>query len=326
VGEAALVRVEIDGSIRVATGNVGSGQGYPTAIAQIVADELGVEPAAVSVSPWFDSHENPWMFSSGNFSNKFSGTDTGAIVGAARAVRAKVLRVAAHLLEAAPEDVELRDGRAAVRGAPGRTVTLAQVAGVAYRDLLALPPGADGGLEARHYHVNPAANLPDAARRVAVQLAFSNSAHVAAVEVDPGTGAVRFLRYAIAHDCGREINPTLVEAMVHGSTAHGIGGALLEEFVYDEDGQLLTTTFMDYLKPGAMDVPAFAVASLEHPSPQTPLGAKGVGEGGAIPSLAAIANAVEDALAPLGVTVRRLPLSPARVWEAVRRAGEDGRA
>jgi len=320
VGEAALVRVELDGSVRVATGNVASGQGYPTVIAQIVADELGVTPPDVAVSPWFDSHENPWMFSSGNFSNKFSGTDAGAIVGAARAVRGKILAIAAHVLEAAPGDLELRDGAVGVRGVPGRRVTLAQIAGVAYRDLLALPPGAAGGLEARYYYVNPAATRPDAGRRVGVQLTFSNSAHVTAVEVDRATGAVRFLTYAIAHDCGREINPLLVEGMVHGSTAHGIGATLLEEFVYDGEGQLLTTSFVDYLKPTALDVPAFRVEALETPSPRTALGAKGVGEGGAIPSLAAIANAVEDALAPLGVTITRLPLTPARIWEAMRRA------
>jgi 2-furoyl-CoA dehydrogenase large subunit len=320
VGEAALVRIELDGSVRVATGNVGSGQGYPTVIAQIVADELGVSPSAVRVSPWFDSHENPWMFSSGNFSNKFSGTDTGAIVGAARAVRTKLLGVAGHLLEASPADLDARDGTIGVRGVPGRTVTVAEVAGVAYRDLLALPPGAEGGLEARYYYVNPNANLPDGDRRVAVQLTFSNSAHVVAVEVDAGTGAVRFLRYAIAHDCGRELNPLIVEGMVHGSTAHGIGGALLEEFVYDAEGQLLATTFLDYLKPTAMEVPSFRVAALETPSPVTPLGAKGVGEGGAIPSLAAIANAVEDALAPLGVPITALPLTPSRLWEAIQAA------
>ena len=326
VGEAALVRVELDGSVRVATGNVGSGQGYPTVIAQIVADELGVAPSAVSVSPWFDSHENPWMFSSGNFSNKFSGTDTGAILGAARAVRAKLVAVAGHMLEASPADLDARDGVIGVRGAPGREVTVAQVAGVAYRDLLALPPGAEGGLEARYYYVNPNANLPDADRRVAVQLTFSNSAHIVAVEIDPGTGGVTFLRYAIAHDCGREINPLIVEGMVHGSTAHGIGGALLEEFVYDDEGQLLTTTFLDYTKPTSMDVPSFRVEALETPSPVTPLGAKGVGEGGAIPSLAAIANAVEDALAPMGVAITALPLTPARLWEAMQAARGAARA
>lgn len=324
VGEGALVRMELDGSVRVAIGNVGSGQGYPTVVAQIVADELGVAPETVHVSPWFDSYENPWLYASGNFANKFSSTDTGAILGAARAVRGRILAIAAHLLEAAVEDLDLRDGAVGVRGAPGRSVTLTRVAAVAYRDLLALPPGLGGGLEARHYHVHPGADLPDSERRVGAQLAFSNSAHVVAVEVDPGTGAVRILRYAIAHDCGREINPLLVEGMVHGSTAHGIGATLLEEFVYDGEGQLLTTTLMDYLKPTALDVPAFRVASMETPSPDTPLGAKGVGEGGSIPSLAAITNAVEDALAPLGVTLTTLPLSPARLWEAMRHAAARG--
>jgi 2-furoyl-CoA dehydrogenase large subunit len=147
---------------------------------------------------------------------------------------------------------------------------------------------------------------------------------VAAVEVDPATGGVRFLCYAVVHDCGREINPMIVEAMVHGSTAHGIGGTLLEEFVYDEGGQLLTTTFMDYVKPTATDVPRFLVDALETPSPRTPLGTKGVGEGGAIPSLAAIANAVEDALRPLDVTVNRLPLTPARVWSLIQEARARG--
>jgi CO/xanthine dehydrogenase Mo-binding subunit len=260
------------------------------------------------------------MYCSGNFSNKFSGTDTGAIVGAARAVREKILAVAAHLLEAAPADLVLAEGAASVRGLPDRRVTLGRVAEVAYRDLALLPPGAQGGLEARHYYVNPAAGLPDGDRRLGVQLTFSNSAHVVAVEVDRATGAPRILAYAIAHDCGRELNPRLVEAMVHGSTAHGIGATLLEEFVYDAEGQLLTTSLVDYLKPTALDVPAFRVEALESPSPRTPLGAKGVGEGGAIPSLAALANAVEDALAPLGVTVRDLPLTPERLWRLFSRA------
>jgi CO/xanthine dehydrogenase Mo-binding subunit len=234
--------------------------------------------------------------------------------------------MAAHLLEAAPADLVLADGAVTVRGAPDRRLGLARLAAVAYRDLLRLPPGMEPGLEARSYYVPPAANLPDEHRRVAVQLAFSNSAHVVAVEVDRATGAVQVLRYAIAHDCGREINPRLVEGMVHGATAHGLGAALLEEFVYDERGQLVTATFTDYLKPTALDVPTFQVAALETPSPHTPLGAKGVGEGGAIPSLAALANAVEDALAPLGVTITRLPLTPERLWQALRAAGADAGA
>jgi len=134
------------------------------------------------------------------------------------------------------------------------------------------------------------------------------------VEIDRRTGAVRLLKHVVVHDCGRELNPLIVEGMVHGSTVHGLGAALLEEFRYDESGQLLTATFMDYLKPTALDVPDIEVDRLEHPSPFTPLGAKGVGEGGSIPAPAAVANAVEDALAELGVTVRSLPLTPERVW------------
>jgi CO/xanthine dehydrogenase Mo-binding subunit len=154
----------------------------------------------------------------------------------------------------------------------------------------------------------------DTDRRVPSQLVFANAAHCCLVELDPATGGVRILRYVVVHDCGRELNPLIVEGMVHGSTAHGIGAALLEEFRYDEAGQLVTSTFMDYLKPTALDVPDIEVGRLEHPSPFTPLGAKGVGEGGAIPGPAAVANAVDDALAHLGVVVRSLPITPEVVW------------
>ena len=189
-----------------------------------------------------------------------------------------------------------------------------ELARTAYADVLGLPPGEEPGLEARHAYQNPLAAPVDADRRVRSQLVFSNAAHCCLVEVHPRTGVVTLLKYLVVHDCGREMNPLIVEGMVHGSTVHGIGAALLEEFRYDEQGQLLTSTFLDYLKPTATDVPTIEVERLEHPSPFTPLGAKGVGEGGAIPGPAAVANAVEDALAPFGVTVRSLPITPERVW------------
>lgn len=318
--EAAMVRVEPDGTVRAALGDPSCGQGYETVVAQIVADELGLTPEAVSVARGFDSATTPWLYLSGNYSNKFSVTDVGAVVGAARRVRDKALRIAAHRLEAAGEDLELRDGAVSVRGAPGRRLALADIARIAYADVLGLPPGEEPGLEARHAHQNPLAQPVDAARRVRSQLVFSNAAHCCLVEIDPETGEVRLLRYVVAHDCGRELNPLIVEGMVHGSTVHGIGAALLEEFRYDEAGQLLTTTFMDYLKPTAADVPEIEIERLEHPSPFTPLGAKGVGEGGAIPAPAAVANAVEDALAHLGATAGALPLTPERVWRELRAA------
>lgn len=320
VGEGALVRVEADGTARVALGNVPSGQGYQTVVAQIVADELGLTPDDINVATWFDSTLNPWLYCSGSFANKFSGTDVGAIIGAARAVRDKIIRIAGALTGADPATLELRDRGVWPRGGAAPLTSIADVASTCYRDLLRLPPGESPGLEARHYYVEPQANLLSEDRRLRFQLTYSNSAHVVVTEVDPRTGRVRILRYVIVHDCGREMNPLLVEGMVHGATTHGIGGTLLEELVYDENGQFLTASFMDYLKPTALDVPTFEVGALETPSPFTPLGAKGVGEGGSIPSLAAITNSVEDALRPLGVTFTSLPLTPFRVWQAIEAA------
>ncbi|HSB41005.1 MAG TPA: xanthine dehydrogenase family protein molybdopterin-binding subunit [Methylomirabilota bacterium] len=316
--EAAMVRMEPDGQVRVALGDPPSGQGYETVVAQIVADELGLTPDAVTVDRGFDSTTTPWLYLSGNYSNKFSVTDVGAVVGAAARVRDKLLRLAAHRLEVAAADLELGSGAVAVRGAPDRRLTFAELARTAYADVLGLPPGEEPGLEARHAHQNPLARPMDAERRVRSQLVFANAAHCCLVEVDRRTGLVKILKHVVVHDCGRELNPLIVEGMVHGATTHGIGAALLEEVRYDEQGQLLTSTFMDYLKPTALDVPLFEVDRLEHPSPVTPLGAKGVGEGGAIPGPAAVANAVEDALAHLGVVVRSLPITPEQIWRWLR--------
>ncbi|MFQ5827597.1 MAG: xanthine dehydrogenase family protein molybdopterin-binding subunit [Candidatus Methylomirabilia bacterium] len=315
--EAAMVRIEPDGHVRAALGDPASGQSYETVVAQIVADELALSPDRVQVAAGFDSTSTPWLYLSGNYSNKFSVTDVGAVVGAARKVRDKLIRLAAHRLEIDPADLELRDGAVRVRGVPGRSLSFQELARTAYADVLGLPPGEEPGLEARHAHQNELATPVDARRRVRAQLVFSNAAHCCLVEVNAKTGLVRILKYVVVHDCGRELNPLIVEGMVHGSTVHGIGAALLEEFRYDERGQLLTSTFMDYLKPTSADVPAIEVDRLEHPSPFTPLGAKGVGEGGAIPSPAAVANAVEDALAPSGVTIRSLPVTPERVWRSM---------
>jgi CO/xanthine dehydrogenase Mo-binding subunit len=231
-------------------------------------------------------------------------------------VREKLLRLAAHRLEIAAASLDVRGGAVIERGAPDRNVSFQELARTAYSDVLGLPAGEEPGLESRYAHQNPLAAPVDAARRVRSQLVFSNAAHCCLVDVNPRTGVVKLLKYVVVHDCGRELNPLIVEGMVHGSTVHGIGAALLEEFRYDEQGQLLTSTFMDYLKPTAADVPDFEVHRLEHPSPVSPLGATGVGEGGAIPGPAAVANAVEDALASFGVTIRSLPITPEQMAAA----------
>jgi 2-furoyl-CoA dehydrogenase large subunit len=320
-GEAARVRMEADGSATVYTGGIESGQGHSTSLSQIVADQLGLRPEQVRIAATFDSHSHPYVQTSGNYSNKFNGHDTAAAIGAARKVREKLLGRAARMLEVAAEDLELDNGRIVVRGAADRSLPIAQVAARAYWSLNDDAPDDEPGLEALHYYRNPRTRAPDAERRVPVQMGFSAAAHVALVEVDPETFEISVLRYGVVHDCGKEINPLIVEGQVHGATVHGIGAALLEEFVYDDDGQLLTSSFMDYLKPSAADVPTIETDRLETPSPWTPLGTKGIGEGGAIVAPAAIASAVEDALLPLGIKIAGLPITPTRLWRLVRDGG-----
>jgi 2-furoyl-CoA dehydrogenase large subunit len=314
-GEAARVRMETDGTAAVFTGGLDSGQGHATALAQVVADEIGLNVDQVRVATTFDSASHPFVMTSGVYSNKFHGHDTVAAIGAARKVRDKLLRRAATQLEASVDDLELRDGRISVRGASNKGVTIAQVASRAYWSLADEQPDGEPGLEALYYYSNPLAKHPDDKKRVRVQLGFASAAHVAVVEVDPETFEIKILRYVVIHDCGRQINPGIVEGQVHGAVAHGIAAALLEEFIYDESGQLLTSSFMDYLKPTAADLPDIEGERLETPSPLTLLGTKGVGEGGAVVAPAAIASAVEDALAPLGIHIGALPITPSRLWE-----------
>jgi 2-furoyl-CoA dehydrogenase large subunit len=321
-GEAARVRMETDGTVAVFTGGLDSGQGHATALAQIVADELGLDVKHIRVATTFDSASHPYVMTSGVYSNKFHGHDTVAAIGAARKVRDKLLKRAAAQLEANVDDLELREGKISVRGAPTRSLTVAQVASRAYWSLTDEQPDGEPGLEALYYYSNPLARPPDDKKRLRVQLGFASAAHVCVVEVDPETCAIKVLRYGVIHDCGRQINPGIVEGQVHGATAHGIAAALFEEFTYDENGQLLTTSFMDYLKPTAADLPNIEGDRVETPSPLTLLGTKGVGEGGAVVAPAAIASGVEDALAPLGIHIATLPITPSRLWEVVAARGK----
>jgi aerobic carbon-monoxide dehydrogenase large subunit len=231
---------------------------------------------------------------------------------AAAEVRKKALAVAADHLEAAPEDLILEDGRVTVRGTPGRGLALGDIAAIATapRPGYALPGAMDPGLEASGY-----VHVP--------QSTYSNGAHAAVVEVEAETGTVRILRYVAVDDCGVMINPLVVEGQIHGGIAHGIGNALIEEIVYDSTGQLATGTLMDYALPRATDVPSLEVHHIVTPSPLNPLGVKGAGEGGTLPAPAAIANAVADALRPLGVEVSEMPLTRERLWRRVRAAARD---
>ncbi|MGH7309520.1 MAG: xanthine dehydrogenase family protein molybdopterin-binding subunit [Candidatus Rokuibacteriota bacterium] len=304
--EGIRVRVDPGGQVFVFSGASSQGQSHETTLAQIVADGLSVPLERVTVVPG-DTAGIPYGV--GTFASRVAVLAGASAVQAAADVRRKTLAVAAHQLEAAPEDLVLENGRVSVRGTPGRQLTLAEVATLASapRPGYALPSGMTPGLEATAY-------APVA------QSTYSSGAHAAVVEVDPETGAVRVLRYVAVDDCGTVINPMIVEGQVHGGIVHGIGNALLEEVVYDAAGQLMTGTLMEYALPRAGDVPGLEVHHVVTPSPLNPLGVKGAGEGGTLPAPAAIANAVADALRPLGVEVTEMPLTRERLWRRIRAA------
>jgi carbon-monoxide dehydrogenase large subunit len=289
--EGAEVRVDGAGEVTLVAGVAAVGQGIGTTLAQVVADELGVELGRVRVVLG-DTARIP--FGVGTFASRaavMAGTSSAL---AARSERDKAIRLAAHLLEAHPEDVEWVDGQARLRGAPSRTVSLAELAQAASPGGNR-PPGMEPSLEARHYF-----ETHDAP--------YSYGVHAAVAEVDAETGQVRIPRYVAVNDAGTVINPSVVEGQIAGGIAQGLGGALMEELAYDVDGQLVTSTLMDYALPCATDVPDVEVTHLQTPTALNPLGVKGLGEGGAIAAHAAVANAVADALGPLGASVTQTPL------------------
>lgn len=298
--EGARVSLDLGGRVTVATGAVSSGQGHETTFAQIAADTLGVPLEWVTVLGG-DTALVP--FGIGTFASRSLVTAGNAIADACRQVRSKLLRAAATLLEAAPEDLELEDGHVRVRGAPATAVPVARVIQAAL-PTFAGPGVAPADFEATCYHHVPT-------------VTYASAVHVALVEVDVETGRVRLLRYVVAHDCGRVVNPVIVDGQIHGGVGQGVGGALFEEMVYDGEGQLLTTGFMDYAIPTAADLPSIETVHLEFPSPRNPLGTKGMGEGGAISPPAAIANAIEDALAPLGVRITATPVTAPRLYALI---------
>ena len=300
--EYARVEVDATGHVVCYSGVAAVGQGIATTLAQVCADELGVPAEGITVVHG-DSARVP--FGVGGFASRGAAVALPAALEAARKLRAKIVRVAASVLEAHEDDLVLEAGGVHVRGAADRRVTLRELA----RAAVPGPPGMEPGLVAAHFFEAP-------------KMTYPYGTHVAVVEVDADTGRVALRRYAIAYDVGRAINPLIIDGQLIGALAQGIGGALLEELVYDAEGQLLTTTFMDYLLPTAMEMPeATAVRILEEaPTPLNPLGVKGVGEGGSSGCGGAIANAVADALAPLGVSITALPLSPDRLLALIRAA------
>jgi 2-furoyl-CoA dehydrogenase large subunit len=269
-----------------------------------------------------DTAERGWSISSGNYSSRFAATTAGAVASAADRVADKLIRIAAQQLETTPDDLELVNGRFQVKGVPERQASIRRLAGLVHWQPTALPQGMDPGLEASGAWSFQSALPPDDDNQVNSSQTYGFSAELALVEVDRETGEVIVQRIVSVHDAGKLLNPSLADGQVHGSVVHGLGGALLEDMAYGEDGQFLAASFMDYLCPLATEVPAIETGHVETASPNSRLGAKGIGEASAMSVPVLIANAVADALAPLGVDVTELPLSPNRVRQLIRSAAE----
>ena len=327
--EGATVKIEKNGSVVFTLGSPSCGQSHETTAAQIIADVLGVSPDRISLATTYDSALSPWGVSSSNSGNNFHLYDVGAVHGAATRLREKLLTLAAHVLKEDMGRLTIEDGMVYVgrlreagakSAASGPAVSFAELGKIAYSNQAQMPPGFEGGLQVTYFHSHPHADplmLPDSEGRVRAQYTFSSAAHAAVVEVDVETGRVRVVRYVIVSDNGTLINPAVVDGQIYGSAAHGISVALGEGFVYGSDGQLLTLTLLDYGKSTTLETPHIEIEHHPVPDPFTTLGQKAAGEGAAIPSPAAIASAVEDALSPFGVKVRDLPLSPERVWRLI---------
>lgn len=319
--EGATVRVGPSGQVTVLTGVTSPGTGNETGIAQIVADQLGVPLSSVRVIQG-DTEICP--FGLGNWSSRSLFMGGSASLSAAQEVRYKITRVAASMLESAPEDIDCADGRLRVRGHADREVTFAEVAEHVHKrafDLHALDM--EPGLEStRYFRMGNIHHQPDDQGRINTYPSYPYAACVAVVEVDVETGVVTPLRYVAVHDCGTVINPLLVEGQFQGAVAQGLGGVLYEQLAYDETGQLQTGTFMDYTLPTAVEVPRVELYHQEVPSPFTPLGTKGAGESGVSGPFGTLVSAVENAVAPFGVTIHDTPLTPQRVWRMIQAARE----
>ena len=302
--ETATARMMTDGSLMLMVGIVSHGQGLETTLAQIACEELGIDPMAVSVRHG-DTQVSP--FGMGTFASRSMVMSGGAVAKACRLLRTKMVAIAAHVMQCPVEQVSVRDG--AAHGPEGKAMGFEEIGRIAHLRQEMLPAGMDPLLDVTATY-EPAVDTG----------MFTYATQAAVVAVDPDTGHVEILDYAVVEDCGTVVNPLVVDGQIVGGIAQGIGNALYEEIPYDENGQPLATTFADYLLPGAPEIPRIKIGHMCTPTPHTEYGMKGMGEGGAISPPAAIANAIRDALRPLGAEINETPMTPQRVRAAVERA------
>jgi len=317
VPEGATVAVDPFGKIIVKVGFSLEGQGQYTVITQVLADYFNVPMTDIRVVP-ADSLSAPPHFGPGG--SRLGVAITGAVIGASQRLTDKMSKVAAAFLQTEADNVEFADGVFRIKGMPEACMQLSDISGAMFARSDLLPPDIDPNPEATYVWTAPGRTPADEEGRAKSYLTAANACHIVEVEVDVETGHVEILNYWIADDCGTRLNPANVEGMIQGGVAQGVGAALLEEYVYDDEGQLLTSTFMDYLMPSVYEVPMTEKKALCTPSPFTPLGAKGCGEGAMHTTPAAIMCAINDALAPLGVQALEVPASPHRVWKLLQAA------
>jgi len=303
--DSSRVVVEPDGKITVYVSQADAGQGHYTTFAQIAADRLGVRWEDVTVIEG-DTSKTP--YGTGTFASRSSVAGGGTVIRCSEKVAAKIRRIAGYMLNRSSDSLVLKDGRVHDRDNPEISLNLREVAETAYSmNNVSMPQGEEHGLEATDYYDPP-------------MVTMANGTHVVQVAVDPEDGRIEIERYAVVHDCGRVINPKIVAGQVHGANAQGIGEALMEEIVYDGEGQHLNANLLDYLLPTAMDIPDLVLSHIETPSIDTVGGIKGAAEGGVTGAVPALANAVADALSGLGVNITRIPLRPSFVLELIRKA------
>jgi 2-furoyl-CoA dehydrogenase large subunit len=312
---SAIISMDPTGTVTVQLDSTPNGQGHATVTAQIVAEALGITPEQVDVVTEIDTLTSAWSIGSGNYSNRFAASVTDAIAKGADRVAMKLKLMAADQLECAVEDVELADGVARVAGSD-RALPIGRVAAAAHWDPVGLPEGVEPGIHETAI-ISPALTAPTPDDRVKSSVTYGSVFDLVALEVDRDTGRINIDKYVSVHDVGEMMNPLIVEGQILGGFVHGLGGALMEELAYDEDGNFLSGTFADYLCPTAPEVPHVIVGHVTTRSPYTTIGAKGLGDGSSMLTPAAVTNAVADALGRDDISP---PLTMPKVW----RAANDG--
>lgn len=316
--EACLLQLTPDGRFVVKLGTVPQGQSHETVSSQIVSDVFDVPVEIVNVATGFDSASHPYTMHSGTYGSRYAAMGGGAVYGAAIKLREKVLKIGAHLLNEQPENVELVNANVQSTRDPSKSITIKRLARTAYGMPALVPPGVEGGLWALEVYYN-GLEAPDEKKIANLALTYSYQTHGLVGELDRETGKFKILKYVIVDDAGRMINPLVVDGQVHGAALHGIAAALFEEYKYGEEGQLESSTFIDYLAPAAVDVPNLEVHHMEIPSPFAPLGAKGMGEGGGTAHVAVI-NAINDALSYADNCLEKSIAPPEAIYNLIKNA------